>query len=224
MTSITAILQKAQALHGDNLVSVYASKDTEPSDLRRLTQAVVVFVFKKLSYVDVLRHQPVQAMLEKKGMEGRLFTASEFQTSVDVFPLEFLELKTDCACVAGADILKDIEIHVQNLRHEYEFYLRSALLKIREGITRNVPSTRLIRESLPQFISCFSGLLKSMHPEPEKARLESDWILKLEQTLDLDLNLWHQLSTGKQQISAALMDTYLKSAEEIVEKIDQLPL
>lgn len=60
-----------------------------------------------------------------------LFTKEELMQGVDVFPVEFLNIKLHHKILYGEDILKDIKISKENLRHQLEFEFRSKLIHLR---------------------------------------------------------------------------------------------
>jgi len=60
-----------------------------------------------------------------------LFTKEELIRGVDVFPVEFLNIRHDYKIHYGEDILKDIKISKKNLRLQLEFEFRSKLIHLR---------------------------------------------------------------------------------------------
>ena len=68
----------------------------------------------------------------KQGKEfPLLFTKEELKRGVDVFPVEFLNIKNDYKILIGEDLLKDIQISKKNLRLQLEFEFRSKLIHLR---------------------------------------------------------------------------------------------
>jgi hypothetical protein len=60
-----------------------------------------------------------------------LFTEDELMQGVDVFPVEFFNIKLHHKILYGEDLLKDINISKENLRHQLEFEFRSKLIHLR---------------------------------------------------------------------------------------------
>lgn len=60
-----------------------------------------------------------------------LFTKEELMQGVDVFSVELLNIKLHHKILYGEDILKDIKISKENLRHQLEFEFRSKLIHLR---------------------------------------------------------------------------------------------
>lgn len=61
-----------------------------------------------------------------------VFTKEELTNGVDVFPIEFLNIKLHHSMLFGEAILKDIVILKPNLRQQLEFEFRSKLIHLRE--------------------------------------------------------------------------------------------
>src|SRR5205823_8787058 len=65
-----------------------------------------------------------------------VLTESQIRTSLDVFPLEFLDLHERRSLLAGEDVLAGLEIARHNLRHQCEYELRSKLVGLRQAYLR----------------------------------------------------------------------------------------
>ena len=58
-------------------------------------------------------------------------TKEEIIDGIDVFPIEFLNIRQHHKILYGEDFLKDIEISKKDLRHQLEFEFRSKLIHLR---------------------------------------------------------------------------------------------
>ncbi len=75
---------------------------------------------------------PVQKRWQKEGNPPFLFVTAEWiGNSVDVFPLEFMDMVAAHRVLHGRDILAGIHVKPENLRHQCEHELRSLVLKLR---------------------------------------------------------------------------------------------
>lgn len=94
----------------------------------------------------------------------KLFTRSELESSLDVFPLEFLDMKRDRALLFGDDLLAHMEVSVQNVRHQVEYLLRSSLLQLRQtGVLAPSKQTYLISTITGDIVRSLRGLLNTMN-------------------------------------------------------------
>ncbi|HYJ90537.1 MAG TPA: hypothetical protein VEV84_04460, partial [Pyrinomonadaceae bacterium] len=91
------------------------------------------------------------------------FTVEEIENGTDVFPIEFQQMRRARKVLFGRDILANVDISNENLRHQVEFELRSKLLMLRRHY---IPAsatvnglTSLMADSLVSFVALFRGVL-----------------------------------------------------------------
>ena len=100
----------------------------------------------------------------KRNVATPLFmTQSYIQSSLDSYPLEFLNIKKNYILVYGKDVLKDISLQPHHLRLQCEREIKGKLLLLREGFLETGGKQKriaeLIKASITAFISIFNGLL-----------------------------------------------------------------
>ncbi|HTZ11437.1 MAG TPA: nucleotidyltransferase domain-containing protein [Candidatus Margulisiibacteriota bacterium] len=67
-----------------------------------------------------------------------IFISQDYMHScLDVFPIEFLDMKENYALLAGKDILEGLNVDLKNLRFQCEYELKSKLLNIKNLYLRN---------------------------------------------------------------------------------------
>lgn len=75
--------------------------------------------------------------LKKVDIVPMVFTRDEIKNAIDVFPVEFLNIKRRHTILYGDDILKDIEVSKEKLRHQLEFEFRSKLVHLRQAYIKS---------------------------------------------------------------------------------------
>ncbi|HOO91141.1 MAG TPA: hypothetical protein PLA74_10005, partial [Syntrophales bacterium] len=100
----------------------------------------------------------------RRGVATPLFmTRSYIASSLDSYPLEFLNMQKEHLLVYGEDILENIPFDPAHLRLQCEREIKGKLLLLRERFLETGGKTRkvqgLIGESITAFISIFGGLL-----------------------------------------------------------------
>jgi len=90
-----------------------------------------------------------------------LFTKEELIQGVDVFPVEFLNIKLHHKILYGEDLLKDIKISKENLRHQLEFEFRSKLIHLRSEylLFSGRELEALILSAIPALAPIMGGLV-----------------------------------------------------------------
>lgn len=124
----------------ENLTSIYKYGLESPLSL---------LVILKTSNSEILK--PLQKIMTKfpKSTQWTIFTEDECKNALDVFPIEFLNMRSTGTLLEGSDFLKNLTIDDQNIRHEAEFIIRSTLLKCREAYLKKMPTKDIISNSLP---------------------------------------------------------------------------
>ena len=75
--------------------------------------------------------------LKKVDIIPVVFTNDEIKNAIDVFPVEFLNIKRHHKMLYGEDILKSIEISKEKLRDQLEFEFRSKLFHLRQSYLKS---------------------------------------------------------------------------------------
>lgn len=75
--------------------------------------------------------------LKKVDIIPMVFTKDEIKNAVDIFPVEFLNIKRHHKLLYGEDILKDIDVSKEKLRHQLEFEFRSKLIHLRQSYIKS---------------------------------------------------------------------------------------
>jgi len=107
---------------------------------------------------------PVKAG-RKKGFVPPLLVSEEYvKTSLDVFPIEYLEIKDTEVVVYGEDIFSSLEVSHGNLRLECESQLRAAALRTRQayleiGLARR-GAERVLHTSVTALVPVFKAILR----------------------------------------------------------------
>jgi len=110
----------------------------------------------------------------KKNVAVPLFlTRSYVETSLDVFPVEYLNMQHNHIVVYGEDILTDLTFQPEHVRLQCEREIKGKLLLLREAYLETEGKGRALKEvigrSIQAFIAIFGALLflKEMEIPPE---------------------------------------------------------
>jgi len=164
-TILPDITDAYKALFGDDLVSIilYGSatgQDFQPgkSDINFM----IVLTEDGIEHLD--QAFDVVNKWRKRGVAVPLFLTEEYvKSSLDVFPIEYLNFQNNYVLVFGKDILKDLEIGPEFLRLQCEREIKGKLLLLREAFLetsgKGKALKRLITQALPALMAIFEALL-----------------------------------------------------------------
>jgi len=167
MTTLNKIKAHILKQFDENLVSLY-SYGNPP--LQKSGPIYLLTVLKSASVKEFRRYAKTKSAF-KETLQLSCFTEKELHNAIDVFPIEFLEIKQTKKLLHGTDILTDVEVRLTHLRHECEYTLRSTILKLRAALL--VPKsnlTELMSDSFPIFFStlkCIFALNKQDCPSSQ---------------------------------------------------------
>ena len=159
---LTEFINGLKKVSGENLKSVVlfgsrASNEAvgDGSDYNILIIAEKV----SIGYLDA-----VSALVDKWVKLGNhppmIFTHEDFERSCDVFPIEFLDMKSNHRVLAGVSPFTGLEIPDWHLRHECEYELRSKLLKIRQSYLVALGNKQALRSLIVNSVSSFVVLFR----------------------------------------------------------------
>ena len=165
--SLARLVEDLRGLHGEALRAVLLVGEAAGPEYRpRVTPLSVVVVVAELSAETLRRMRPhVPAWRRLRIPVPVLLDAATIDRSLDVFPLELLELRDRHRVLYGrAEAIEEIEVALPYLRLELEEQLRGKLLHLMSAYLEAGPSPRALRrlllDSSPGFAVLLRGLLR----------------------------------------------------------------
>ncbi len=137
---------KIKEILGENLVTL---AEYYTGDERHLLAVCNTLGFDSLSRLKKLKEIPF------------FLTKEELLKAVDVFPIEFLNIRQHHKILYGEDFLKDIKISKKDLRRQLEFEFRSKLIHLRREYLQfnGKHLENLIFSSIPTLSPIIGGLI-----------------------------------------------------------------
>lgn len=170
------ITSSFKTIYGDDLLSLILYGSGAGSDYRPGTSDLNFLVVLSERAIDSLsRAVDVVARWRKKNVATPLFmTRSYITTSLDSYPLEFMNMKRLYRVVYGEDVLKDLVFDIHDVRLQCEREIKGKLLLLRQRFLETGKKQRgmeeLISQSITAFISIMTGLLYMQAIEIPAAR------------------------------------------------------
>lgn len=144
--------------YGEKIHSLHITGSALTEDFNPKTSDInSVLVFKKmdLKFLEVLA--PLGKKYGKKRISAPLIMTPEYvENSLDVFPIEFLNIKILHQTVFGEDIFKDLEIKRSDLRNQCERELKIKLIGLRQGYISSSGNRKILTEG---FVNSFAGYI-----------------------------------------------------------------
>jgi predicted nucleotidyltransferase len=228
-----SIVNDYKGLFGEDLISVIlygsvASGDyiADKSDINLM----IVLSEKRIDSLD--RTFDLIVKWKKRNVATPLFlTEAYVMTSLDVFPIEYLNFQNTYEVVFGKDILKDLSFDREFLRMQCEKEVKGKLLLLREAFLESQGKAKylqqLIAQSLGAFIAIFKALLHLKGKELPRQKREV--IKQVCHAFEMDSGLFEKLLDVKEKrvkLSGPeitnLFKAYLKEVQKLWKVVDTL--
>jgi hypothetical protein len=169
---------------------------------------------------------------KRRNVATPLFLTEDYvRTSLDAFPIEYLNFQNCHHPVYGKDILKDLTFDRRYVRLQCEREIKGKLLLLREAFLetggKSKDLQKLVGQSVDAFVAVFNGLLYLKGREiPLRKR---DAVGQVCDSFDLDKALFEQLLDIKEKKMkpsstemAGIFQAYLKEVRTMWKQLDRL--
>ncbi|RJQ14391.1 MAG: hypothetical protein C4560_12420 [Nitrospiraceae bacterium] len=161
---VKPFLEDVLSKYGDGIHSVHITGTSITDDFNEKTSdvnSVIVLKEMDIKFLDLL------SVLGKKYGKHRvaaplIMTPQYIRTSLDVFPVEFLNFKLIHSTVYGEDIFKGLEINRMDLRRQCERELKVKLISLRQGYISSLGDRKILAEGLAKSITDYMPLFRGI--------------------------------------------------------------
>ncbi len=166
-----------------------------------------------------------------KTINSLFLTEGYIRSSLDIFPIEFLDMQENYRVLYGKDVLKDIAIDTHNLRFQCEQELKSKLINLRQsyiGIYKDKSLLcNLLFKSFTSVLHILRNVLRLKGRKP--SYIKQDIIKELAAEFPINELVWQgilaarnkQIKISDKDIEELFID-FIKDLEKIVEIVDRL--
>jgi len=230
---IAPYLREMLALHGDRIraVFIYGSA-TGHNFIPAISDINSLFIFDYLDFTVFKKSLKTVAWGKKQNIAAPLFLTQEYMKStVDVFPIEFRDIKENYRLVYGEDVLASLEIKGEHIRLFCEQQIKGKLVRLREAYLevglKSKELESVIRGSYRDLLPVFRSLirLKGKKPSYEKENI----IKQLCAEFQLDENVFLLIHTHIIQGRTirgypfeSFLESYLEQLKKLASQVDQL--
>jgi predicted nucleotidyltransferase len=230
-----AFIDDLRSAHGKNLASVILYGSAAAGDfVPRQSDYNLLIALHRITPKDLRAAQAPMREWSKLGHSVPVyFTVSELQNAADVFPIEFHNMERARKVLYGADVLADLNISDEYLRHQTEYELRSKLIKLRRSYISASASVEglinLMAESLSSFAALFRAVLLIHGFEPPITKHEI--VALTAEKLQVDGNPFVKIFNIRENNFAKTLDEisanqlfadYMEQIENVIEAVDRL--
>ncbi|MBN3037983.1 MAG: hypothetical protein JW869_01040 [Candidatus Omnitrophica bacterium] len=220
-------------IYQDNIVSIILTGAAAGEDyIPGISNITFLVILNNLEFKDLQKILKLSSKgITKKIAAPLLLTSTHIQTSTDVFPIEFLEMKENHLLLYGQDMLDSLEINPEHIRLFCEEQIKGKLIRIRQayleiGLKRKGIEA-LLKESLSTLTPVFRNLIRLKGKTPALKKEEVYAQLSAEFALDKDVFLAILKDTandekiGAQEVEV-FFERYIAQIQKLAIATDQL--
>jgi len=216
---------------GDIIHSLHLTGSALTEDFDKKTSdinSVVVLKSMELGFLETLA--PKGKKYRKSGVASPLIMTPEYVlNSLDVFPIEFLNIRLCHQTVFGGDIFRDMVIKREDLRHQCEREIKVKLIGLRQGYLSSMGDARTLADnfssSITGHIPLFRGVIElkgGTPPLPAHKVIDT-----LSQSTGVDCSAFREVLSAKKDGYKKgsldnLFERYYEATERIKKAIDEI--
>ena len=168
--------ERLEAGLGENLRSIAIFGSATGTDYVPRRSDVNVLVGVRVLGIEALRaaRPPSARRGRRRFIAPLLLTLDYIRSSLDTFPVEFLEMRERHILLYGEDLLAGLDIRPEDIRRQCERELKAHLIKLRQAYLEAAGSTRGLSEllgvALTSLLPSFRNILRLKDPAAPRER------------------------------------------------------
>ena len=226
-------LQDLLNIHREKILSVFIyGSATGKNYIPKISDINSVCVFHDYDF-SILKNSlaVISRGMSRKIAPPLFLTKKHMESLLDVFPLEFLDMKDNYVLVYGEDVLQSLEISGRHIRLLCEHEIKGKLIRIRQAYLeagRHKKNIKIIlRESLNSLLPVFRNVirLKNQQPAGDKENI----LKQLCREFNLDDHVFLPIYKDRtREVTIAhddaemILEKYIVELQKLAHHVDQL--
>jgi hypothetical protein len=222
--------QRLKEIYQHDLVSVIlygSAASNEFSD--KLSNVNILCVLRN---TDLQELKKATSLINKFPIINALFLTQDYiANSLDIFPIEFLDMKENYSLLYGEDALSNINVDTKNLRFQCEQELKAKLINLRQSYLRmnrdRAALRNLLLKSFTSVLHILRNVLRLKGKMPPYKK--EDLLKELGSEFSIDMRAWDRILAAKQKKlrlnakeSESLFIYFVSELESMVDIVDKL--
>ena len=166
MAKISPYFKEFLAIHQDNVISIAIYGSASGGDyLPKFSDINSLVIFRQFEFSQLKKSLGVIARgISKKITAPLVLTREDIRSSVDIFPIEFWDMKENHVLIYGEDVLTSLDIPQKYLRLFCEQQIKGKLIRIRQAYLEAGRTYKgkesLLKDSLTTLMPIFRVLIR----------------------------------------------------------------
>ncbi|MSV29264.1 MAG: nucleotidyltransferase domain-containing protein [Bryobacterales bacterium] len=230
---LTEVVEKLKKTHGDALVSVVLYGSAAEGDHHAgYSDINLLCVLRQVTPLELAAAEPVFKWWREKGNPSPLLLSRhELETSMDCFPIEFHDIKSQNRILFGEDVVSGLAVEYRYHRSQVEHELRAKQLRLRQKAAGVLSDQDLLRRLLGDSLSTFCVLFRHaivlaggnapMDKRGVIARAKDEFGIHTE-PFDRLLDLREGKIKPRDLEPAPVFERYLREISVVIDAVDRL--
>ena len=217
--------------YGEELISVVLYGSSASGEFTTRYSNVNLLVILKDTSLDNLNKISTLITRHKFQMIKPLFFSEGYiKRSIDVFPIEFLDMKENHIVLHGKDVLSSLAIDIKNLRFQCEQELKAKLVNIKDAYLRirnKQELKKLLFSSFTSIIHILRNLVRLKGNSP--SYLKEDVLKDISKEFNIDTTNFNKILNAKKknlilssEETESLFFALVTDLEKIIDIVDKL--
>jgi len=220
-----------RSIYGDNLVALILYGSAASGEFTSKNSNInILIVLKDAGLRSLGKLVPLIKSYKYRLFNPVFFTEDYMKRTVDVFPIEFLDIKENYKVLYGKDVISGLTVDPKNLRFQCEQELKSKIINIKKmypGLSRGADLKELLLKSFTATLHILRNLLRLKNLKvPYK---KEDVLNDAGTALGLDIELFGKILAIKSGMARArapeirdLLISFTDELERIAKVVDDL--
>ncbi len=231
--TLDEFLQRLKSIYNQDLVSLILYGSAASNEFVDKNSNLNILVV--LTNTDLDNLLLAQNMITKSKFARihALFMTEEYiKSSLDVFPVEFLDMKENNIVLFGKDIFKGIPIETKNLRFQCEQELKSKLINLKQQYLRINPKAKsalanLLFRNFTSIIHILRNIvrLKGKTPSYLKEAIIAEVAIELKVEVITFMKILEAKKNPdilKREDMQSLLNDFVREIEKIIKVVDEI--
>ncbi len=153
-----------RAIYGNELISIILYGSAASGEFaEQYSNLNLLIVLKNADLEDLKKASGLINKFKFRRIRPLFLTREYINRSLDVFPIEFLDMKENYLVLAGEDIMRDININLVNLRFQCEQELKSKLITLKhQYLAINQKNKTALSNLLFNYFTSLAHILRNL--------------------------------------------------------------
>lgn len=207
--NLNSFIEQLKSGLGQNLQSVFLYGSAVSGEYTKRHSDVNILII--LNRLDMPALKIIAGIKKKaafRDIAPLVFAEDYLNSSLDTFPIEFLDIKENYSHLYGEDCLKGLKIDLRNLRHQCEWELKSKIIQLQkfyinsggkhkalqQFLLKSLPSFTVIFKNIQRLKNIDGNLDQDVLNELRQARIFNRKIKDIQGTFEKFLSMLYRLS------------------------------